>query len=225
MSFVRSARLKQLLLGIWIGGAALIAYALLRTGIPVTAMPDALRRLIFATGGWGPALYILLYVIRPLILFPASILTIASGLVWGPLLGTAYTLVGENLSAASAFWLARYFGRDWAAGLELRLLKGVDNHLQEHGFITVMILRLAFLPFDPVNFACGITGMRFRDYAAGTFFGIVPGAVSFVYFGSAWYDRRNLLIAALAFAAGLAVAHLLNRTRAGSAVLEDAKKK
>ncbi|MEW6029671.1 MAG: hypothetical protein AB1554_09330 [Chloroflexota bacterium] len=38
-------------------------------------------------GVWGVLIYIVLYAVRPLILFPSTILTLAGGFVFGPVLG------------------------------------------------------------------------------------------------------------------------------------------
>ena len=50
---------------------------------------------------------------------------------------------------------------------------------------------LPFFPFNAVNFGCGLTGIRFRDYVLATAIGIVPG--TFVYqFLFAKFGRRIL---------------------------------
>ena len=214
---------KKILLGLW-GSAAAGALALLvSSGVPLADIPALLRGFIQDQGAAGPLVYILLYTVRPIVLFPASVLTAASGLIWGPFGGIAYTLVGENLSAAFAFGLARYVGREWAAGTRMALFQGVERQLKERGFMTVLIMRLIYLPFDATNFACGLTGMSFREYSAGTFLGIIPGAVTFVYFGSGWFDRRNLAISAVIFAVSLVIARIAKRSRAGRAACYLAK--
>ena len=59
----------------------------------------------------GPIIYILLYSIRPLLLFPSSILTLAGGFIFGPVLGVFYTILASNISATIAFFVGRYFGQ------------------------------------------------------------------------------------------------------------------
>jgi len=58
----------------------------------------------------GPIIYILLYSIRPLILFPSTILTLAGGFIFGPLLGVLYSVIASNISATVAFFVGIYFG-------------------------------------------------------------------------------------------------------------------
>lgn len=44
-------------------------------------------------------------------------------------------------------------------------------------------MRLIMLPFDAVNFGCGLTAVRHRDYAVGTFIGILLSLIGFVLLG------------------------------------------
>ena len=59
----------------------------------------------------GPVIYIVAYAIRPIVLFPATALTLLSGMVFGPLWGFVYTMIGENMSANVAYGLGRIFGK------------------------------------------------------------------------------------------------------------------
>lgn len=54
--------------------------------------PAHIRSFILSFGRWAPLLYIFLYTVRPLILFPAVLLTLAGGLTFGPWLGTFYAV-------------------------------------------------------------------------------------------------------------------------------------
>src|SRR5579864_2395685 len=67
-----------------------------------------------------------------------------------------------------------------------------DQRIRAHGFTGLLIIRLLPLfPFNAVNFGCGLTGIRLRDYVLATAIGIVPG--TFVYqFLFAKFGRRIL---------------------------------
>jgi len=66
------------------------------------------------------------------------------------------------------------------------------QRIREHGFTGLLIVRLLPLfPFNAVNFGCGLTGIRLRDYVLATAIGIVPG--TFVYqFLFAKFGRKIL---------------------------------
>jgi len=161
-------------------------------------------------------IYIVFYAIRPLILFPATLLTIASGLIFGPWLGTLFTIIGENASANFGFALVRWFGRESIAAHSTPLMSRWDDKLRKNGLVTVMTMRLIMLPFDAVNFGCGLTAIRHRDYAIGTFIGILPSLIGFVLLGgiaAPGVDNRTLVIilSALFMLIGFGIAHYLKR--------------
>ncbi len=73
---------------------------------------EAVRHLIdfMSSGLAGPLLYVIFYAVRPLILFPARLLTVVAGFVFGPALGVVLTVFGSNISASVAYLAGRYFG-------------------------------------------------------------------------------------------------------------------
>lgn len=142
---------------------------------------DILDNAVKSAGIWAPILFIVVYTIRPLIFFPATVLTTLAGVLFGPIFGILYTIIGENMSANLAFRVARFFKKeeyrtDW--------IKKIDKKASENGFITTLILRLIWAPFDGVNYGLGLTKMKQRDFFLGTFIGILPGLTIFVLFGS-----------------------------------------
>ncbi len=93
---------------------ALVIYAIHTFGLfdLLTDLPH-LQTLIRQSGlFWVIALYILLFIIATLFLLPGSILVIAGGIVFGPLLGTLLSLVAATLASSCSFLLARWLGRD-----------------------------------------------------------------------------------------------------------------
>lgn len=208
-------------MALWLGMGVFTFLAIKRSGIPLSQFPEAMRDVFQGLGPTGALIYITVYALRPLVFFPASILTLASGLIFGPIGGVLYTIVGENLSACLAFFLARFFGRGWSNLSGIPLMRGIDRHLRENGFMTVLILRLVYLPFDAVNFTCGITGMRYGEYAAATFLGILPGIVTFVYFGSGWFDRKYLIISGAVFVLSIVIARFAREKSRSRRILDN----
>lgn len=220
MEYSKRLPWKRILLLIWLLLGAVALYSLATSGIPARKAPAALRVFMLSLGHWGPVVFVILYSLRTLILFPVGILTLAAGLAWGPLAGALWTILAENLSAGFGFLLGRYFGHDWAESAHLKIIERLDRQLCRHGFVSVLVLRLLYAPFDPVNFACGMTNMSYREYAAGTFLGVIPSIISLIYFGHAWTDRRSLLIAAILFIASLVAAYFVSQHRHAKAALD-----
>ena len=213
--------LKLIFGSLWL---CLFLFALIfwwRSQVSLSSIPLMLEQWLSDVGLFKAALiYIVFYAIRPLILFPATLLTIASGLIFGPWLGTLFTVVGENASANLGFALARWFGRKTVETHLTEMMTRWDEKLQQNGIVAVMTMRLIMLPFDAVNFGCGLTSIRQRDYAIGTFIGILPSLIGFVLLGgiaASGVQNRTLILGLSVFFMmfGFGLAHHLKRKERG----------
>lgn len=189
---MQMTRMQRLAVKIGLAAAGLTAFIILVHSIGLGRLtPEALRKLIVACGWWGPAVYILLYTLRPLLLFPAIILTLAGGLAFGPWWGTLYVVIGGLGGAAVCFALARYLGRERVQQYLGRYvpLEMLEDQSREYGFRTLLMMRLVpVFPYDPVSYLCGLSAMRWRDYLAATTLGMIPGAVAYNVLGYSMSD-------------------------------------
>jgi uncharacterized membrane protein YdjX (TVP38/TMEM64 family) len=136
-------------------------------------------------GGFGPlapVIHVLIYAVGTTVLVPATIFTLIGAVVFGKFLGTIYNLIGAAAGAALSFLVARHLGRDFAARLLRGKLRGLDAKAERHGFILISYLRLAYVPFAPLNYAAGLTRIRFLDYLCGSVLGMFPGLLIFTCF-------------------------------------------
>lgn len=182
---MRMKYLKTILFIVWLGiiGAAIYFYQ--NWEIPLSDYPGEIRDWLDMIGGWGPLAYIVMYMARPLILMPATILTITAGLAFGPIWGLLYVIIASNLSASFGFLLGRFFGHKLVKDTKSAFIQKINKRAEKNGFITVLLMRLLYLPFDFTNIGCGISTVRYRDYALGSFLGMLSGSVSFVLLGGA----------------------------------------
>lgn len=173
---------------------------------------DSLQRIsLWLTGSvYGPVFYMLLYVLRPLIFFPATVLTVLGGFLFGPV-GIIYTIVSSNASAMVAYTVGRYFGQGiLEAGDDATVIQRYAQRMRENGFETVLLMRLIFLPYDLVNYAGGFLRINWRSFLAATAIGSVPGTVSFVLLGTSFGTLDELLAGQLKLnPVGLAVSLLV----------------
>ncbi|NIQ98016.1 MAG: TVP38/TMEM64 family protein, partial [Desulfuromonadales bacterium] len=153
---IRSHKKWKILFGaLWVILLAGCLLAWFESGVSPNRIPSLLEAWLSRFGvGRAALIYIILYTVRPLILFPASLLTIAAGLVFGPWLGIVFTVIGENASANVAFGVGRWFGRDFVRSRENALLRRWERQLRENGLVAVLVMRLIYLPFDAVNYGC-----------------------------------------------------------------------
>jgi len=150
---------------------------------PVEVMQQLL---VFMTGSlWGPLVYIILYAIRPLVLFPSTVLTLAGGFLFGPVLGVLYTIVASNTSATIAFLVGRYFGQGlMKEGASKNLLQRYAERMRQNSFETVILMRFIFLPYDLVNYLAGFLRIRWVPFILATILGSIPGTIAFILAGA-----------------------------------------
>jgi uncharacterized membrane protein YdjX (TVP38/TMEM64 family) len=137
-------------------------------------------------------IYVAVYVAGTVAFLPGTVLSFAGAVLFGAYEGTLYTWIGATVGATLAYLMARLLGRDFVERLFGGRFAAFDRRIREHGFTGLLLVRLLPLfPFNAVNFGCGLTGIRLRDYVLATAIGIVPG--TFVYqFLFAKFGRRIL---------------------------------
>lgn len=185
-----------------------------------------------ATSAWGPLLYILLYTLRPLVLFPATVLSIGGGLLFGPVLGVIYTIIGSNLSATVAYLIGRFLGQGLlqpdaaqGAGAAQGLVQRYAERMRAHSFVTILTMRFVLLPYDLVNYLAGLLRIDYRAFLLATVLGSIPGTIAFVLAGAAGYaagernfsgglprfDPRVFAASAVIFVLSLVIAQVIKR--------------
>lgn len=133
----------------------------------------------------APLIYIVIYGLRSFTFFPAMWLTIAAGSLFGFGPGLIYALIGENLSANTAYALARFFRRDNGHAEDRNpRIAAFRRLLVEQAFPTTVVLRASFLPFDLVNYACGLLRVPWPPYFLASIIGMLPPMITFVSFGA-----------------------------------------
>jgi uncharacterized membrane protein YdjX (TVP38/TMEM64 family) len=101
----------------WTGlGVLLLALFIALRALPVAQWLTEFNRWIAQLGIWGILLFILAYVLATVLFFPASVLTIGAGFVFGVVLGTVTVSIAATTGAALAFLIARYCARDKTKG-------------------------------------------------------------------------------------------------------------
>jgi uncharacterized membrane protein YdjX (TVP38/TMEM64 family) len=140
---------------------------------------------VSGNGAVGALLFGLGYVAAVVAFIPGSLLTMAAGTIFGLASGTALVFVAATLGASAAFLVSRYLARPL---VERRLagndrFTAIDRAVGQEGRKIVFLLRLSPLfPFNLLNYALGLTRVRFRDYVLASA-GMLPATLLFVYYG------------------------------------------
>jgi len=156
---------------------------------------DSVQRLssLLINSLYGPLFYMGLYVLRPLIFFPATVLTVLGGFLFGPL-AILYTILSSNASAMLAYAVGRYFGQGILEGeREASLIQRYTQRMRQNGFETILLMRLIFLPYDLVNYTAGFLKINWRAFLLATAIGSIPGTISVVLLGASFGTLDELL--------------------------------
>lgn len=153
-----------------------------------------LRELIGEHVLFAPMIYVLCFAILPIFLFPVPVLAVIAGAVFGLFAGSLYTIIGAMINSVLMFYIARFLGfravSDFTQNSKSKILKT----LGEPGgkFSLILILRLMpLVPYNALNYACGVMNVSLREYVVATFVGIVPATFIMVNLGEKALDMRS----------------------------------
>ena len=135
-----------------------------------------------------------MFALLPAFFFPVAVLALAGGVAFGLWRGALYTFIGAVVNCSVMFWMARYLGRKQVEDLmEKRLDPKWRDRLSKlegkEGFALLVVLRLIpAVPYNLINYAFGLTGMRYPAYILASALGIIPGTFAFINIGDKSMD-------------------------------------
>ena len=146
----------------------------------------ALEVWINDAGVLAPVIFILIYALATVLFLPGSVITLAGGALFGPVLGTFCNLTGATLGAVLAFLISRYLASGWIADKAGGRVRQLINGVEGEGWRFVAFVRLVPLfPFNLLNYALGLTRIRFLHYLIASYIFMLPGAMAYTYIGYA----------------------------------------
>ncbi|MFB6353347.1 MAG: TVP38/TMEM64 family protein [Halobacteriales archaeon] len=157
--------------------AALVAIGLVLSPGDVV---DQLRA--WLTSPWFPAILVGLYLVRPLLAWPITALSVLVGYRYGVAVGVPLALLGAVATSLLPYALARHY-RD-RAGPFAGLVAGSERFFAATGGLRgVIAVRLAPTPAEPVSIAAGAGRVGVGTFVAGTAIGELPWTVAAVVAG------------------------------------------
>ena len=146
----------------------------------------ALEAWINDSGVLAPIVFILIYVLATVLFLPGSVISLAGGALFGPVSGVLLNLIGATSGAALAFLISRYLASDWIADKAGGKVKQLINGVEGEGWRFVAFVRLVPLfPFNLLNYALGLTKIRFMHYLVASAVFMLPSAIAYTYLGYA----------------------------------------
>jgi uncharacterized membrane protein YdjX (TVP38/TMEM64 family) len=131
----------------------------------------------------APLIVVAAYVIGGLVVLPVTAMIAVTGIVFGPVLGFVYALIGVTLSAIFIYYLGRKLGRATVRRIAGKRINELSRRIAKRGLIAVVVVRmLPIAPFTIINLIAGASHIRFRHFVLGTILGMAPGTLILVLF-------------------------------------------
>ena len=171
--------------------AVLVTCVLVSLITPVrSAMsPDHLHASISRLGSMAYVGYVAALILGEILFVPRMALITAGGLLF-PLLWAGLLSVAADLLAGTLFYVAASsLARPWVQTMidrSPKLAAGLELVGRRHGVWAVALLRVCPVAhYTTFSYGCGLWGVSYGSYLAGTFIGVLPGAMLYPFFGSA----------------------------------------
>lgn len=199
-----------------IGGLGFLALLTLLYLLVHSIGDEELKLLVEQAGVWGPLVYIaikaLTFTFAPL---SAGPIQFASGILFGVIPGTLYSVLGEVIGGSVNVLIARLLGRRIVKrfvgdAAMTRIDEFYERHLDDWKSLLAARL-LLFSVYDFISYAVGLGHIRLLVYIAVSFIGGLIPTYIFVAIGSQAAQNQDVLLFFYIGAAALFVVWLLFR--------------
>jgi uncharacterized membrane protein YdjX (TVP38/TMEM64 family) len=145
---------------------------------------EGLQRWFQELGAVGYLVYVLLYIVVAVFMFPASAVTIVAGITFGSVVGGVLALFSATIGACVAFIVARYVARDMIVAKfgHNPLFKRIEDGVRENGTSFLILTRLVpVFPYNIQNYAYGLSAISLPTFAFVSLITMAPGAFIYAY--------------------------------------------
>ncbi|MDO4631929.1 MAG: TVP38/TMEM64 family protein [Corynebacterium sp.] len=189
---------------VWKQGVVLVLLVAVVVIVATVRVPSLATMSAWAAqaGGWFVVVFLGVYVVITQFPIPRTILTLSSGVLFGPWLGIVVALSATTVSAAVSLSVVRYFLGDWMAPrLTHPAVRGINSRLRARGWLAVTSLRMiAGVPFSILNYAAALTSVPLVGFTVATLIGSAPGTIATVFLGNTLTGKADPAIMAVTVA-------------------------
>lgn len=155
--------------------------------LPVADWVGRMQREIGQMQWWGAVFYPALLAGCNLLLLPAGVLAVGSGLFFGLWWGFLLVWLGTVVGAAVAFQIGRRLGRQWLARKISRhqRWRALDQAIAAEGWKIVLLSQVhPLFPTSFLHYVYGVSRIRFWPCILWVAVGQAPGLFLYVYIGT-----------------------------------------
>lgn len=160
-------------------GLVIVGLAMAWQFVPL-ADPKSVKEVFTEIAGspWAPFVVIGTFVVAGSLMFPVTVLIVATAAAFGPWPGFAYAFVGSLASALTTYAIGAAVGKRTVQDLLGPRLNRIRKRIASRGVVAIAAIRLVpVAPFAVVNLAAGASAIPVFDYMAGTVLGMLPGMI------------------------------------------------
>ena len=183
MTVSRNTVRKNQKRGMWMGMIVLFLLFAAAAAWKWTPLADLID--VNRLSGWAASLrhsparhfYLLAaYVIGSILLVPITAMILVTAIIFGPVMGSIYSIVGSLAGAAVTYAIGCFLGQDFVRKIAGAKWRRLEQKIRKTGIVAVATLRLLpIAPFTVVNVISGAFKVPLRDYILGSLLGLVPG--------------------------------------------------
>jgi len=135
-------------------------------------------------GYLAPFIFIIFYSFAPTLFMPITPLSITAGVLFGPVAGTFYSVVGATLGASVTFLVSRYLLKDFVDKYSHNKILFIKRRVEKDGWKFIAISRITpIFPFNIQNYIFGLTEIKLSTFFITSLFSLIPGSFFYVYLG------------------------------------------
>jgi uncharacterized membrane protein YdjX (TVP38/TMEM64 family) len=157
------------------------AWFFLKDVITLEALQEGKASLkAFVTLHYNVALliYVGVYSLSAAVAFPlGGVFVIASGLLFGTVIGALATVLASTLGGIAVFFIARYGFKDWIEEHHGKYLAPIEKEVSDHPISYLLFLRLMpVVPYLVINVVAALVNVRLSTFIWTSVVGLLPGA-------------------------------------------------
>jgi len=156
--------------------------------------PDTIVGVVNKYGVIAPVCFILVCSFRPVLFFvPTMGLSIVAGVLFGPVWGTVYVVIGGAFSTCVGFYFARWIGKDAVQRFcdSCKSAQKLDDWLKSRNRTAILSMRFFNVPWDLVSYWAGCSKIKFKDFYLASLAALIPMSFLYTYFGSRIFSPHS----------------------------------
>jgi uncharacterized membrane protein YdjX (TVP38/TMEM64 family) len=156
-----------------------------------------IKEFVKAAGFLAPLIFIMIAAFKAVFpVIPGEVVAVLGVLLFGPVFGFIYTLIGITIGSTIAFLLARRYGQpfvEFVAGKE-RFKRVHDLTGDKTLFTFFLIYLVPGTPDDIVTYIGGLTSLNIVTFITIAFFGRLPAYLLYILAGTSLHNLNYKLL-------------------------------